>query len=1316
MNQRIALTLAALCLVTWGGWNHSTTAFGQTKEVIQATASEQTKEVNQGTTSEAIPTKAQAEKPQPNKTPLTPEKSFRALDQDDDQKLTVEEMVGGKSGIDASEAKSFFGKWDTDGNGTLTFEEFKAGLAATSTPWYRAWYSALAILALVVFLSMAFGTWVGPLLRMPEASWKFTVVALAVLFALSLMWLRWPPKLGIDLNGGTILVYELDKQDKATIFSEGGSSEGLMKRLIAAITKRVDPAGVKLVTIRSIGKDAIEVIVPEVDPTEVAMLKQVLQTTGHLEFRILADPNADQAVVERARRVDWKVEDPSFDAQRSNKDQEVEILINDADELEGKRISVAKGAKPGEKLPVPEKVITLGGLARAEWVDVPAKDAAAAIADKDLVTRTIDGKTQKLVILGALKARWIHVGPGEDGKPRVRDAGAVWRESRRGEGIDVLVMIDPQNVEGRYLKSARTQIGQDLKNSVDFGFNSEGARLFGILTGNNLPKGSLIRKLGIVLDDQILSAPNLQSRISDRGQITGDFSKAEVEWLVGVLDAGSLPAKLNPTPISEMRADATLGAETIRQGALAILISMILVPLAMIAYYRFAGFVAGVAVLLNLVLVVAVMVGVQAAFTLAGLAGLVLTVGMAVDANVLIYERIREELERGSALRMAIRNGFGRATRTIVDSNATNIITAVVLYAVGTEQLKGFAVTLILGILMSMFTAIFCARLVFDICEKNRWITTLRMTKLFGETRINFVGVIRYCIAGSLALIAIGMVAVYLRGADFLDIDFRGGTKIQIVFKDAHQQKEVEARLREYSEKATQDARLDAVTATGVGEGNTSFNVETVQNDPKVVQNALKMIFGDQLKTNRLSFNPEQVKSIAAESGSKEGLPKRQLPAEKPAFIPEEKAPAKSSEAPKPAGDTPGSTRPDPGAGAQSSSESSGALFSAVDPQMLFLAQADIGEGKDKAADNTPAAGSLPVVQTTVPAGAPVAVPAVVQPTGGPSEAGGGHVSDAGEDMPGVGNPFLGGTSAALNFEDKIKQEVLSEMIRQAGRLAGLVKATDKDAPKSSGPGAVPSETVDLSFQFRVTNPEVIGESQLAQKEWKLEVTLNRDDTLKLLKALQLRLADEPLFPMATNVGSQVAGSLQLTAFSAIFISFLAIVGYLWIRFQHARYGLAAVLALVHDVLITVGILALSEYFKVIPFMEGFKMNLVILAALLTLIGYSLNDTIVIFDRIRELRGKSAHITRDLVNDAVNQTLSRTVLTSVLTFIVVCVLFFVGGPGVHGFSFTLLIGIIVGTYSSIYIAAPVLLWMEGAAKDAPRSARSAERKAASGTP
>ncbi len=179
------------------------------------------------------------------------------------------------------------------------------------------------------------------------------------------------------------------------------------------------------------------------------------------------------------------------------------------------------------------------------------------------------------------------------------------------------------------------------------------------------------------------------------------------------------------------------------------------------------------------------MVLIKGAFTLPGLAGLVLTIGMSVDANVLIYERIREELENGAALRMAIRNGFGRAMSAIIDSNLTTVISGIALYLFATDQVKGFAVTLILGIITSMFTAIFFARLIFDIGERQGWVRKLRMMRMIRKPNYNFLGVQYAAIGVSLVVIAIGIVAVIARGGTLLDIDFTGGSSVAFTLKES---------------------------------------------------------------------------------------------------------------------------------------------------------------------------------------------------------------------------------------------------------------------------------------------------------------------------------------------------------------------------------------------------------------------------------------------------------------------------------------------------------------------------------------------------
>jgi SecD/SecF fusion protein len=195
---------------------------------------------------------------------------------------------------------------------------------------------------------------------------------------------------------------------------------------------------------------------------------------------------------------------------------------------------------------------------------------------------------------------------------------------------------------------------------------------------------------------------------------------------------------------------------------------------------------------------------------------------------------------------------------------------------------------------------------------------------------------------------------------------------------------------------------------------------------------------------------------------------------------------------------------------------------------------------------------------------------------------------------------------------------------------------------------------------------------------------------------VQNEFADTTVWTSSRDIGSQVAGDFQRYAIMAMVVSLLGIIGYVWWRFENLIYGLAAVIALVHDVLVTLGAIAISAWLTgVLGFLQidEFKISLTVVAALLTIVGYSINDTIVIFDRIREVRGKSPDLTPAIINTSVNQTLSRTLLTSFTTWIVVVVLYFLGGPGVHAFAFCLVVGVLAGTYSTIYIASPILLWV-----------------------
>ncbi len=292
--------------------------------------------------------------------------------------------------------------------------------------------------------------------------------------------------------------------------------------------------------------------------------------------------------------------------------------------------------------------------------------------------------------------------------------------------------------------------------------------------------------MAIILDGIVQSAPRINSAISGNGIISGDYKQKEVEDLAQILTAGGLPASLDPTPLSEQVVSATLGQDTIKAGVTSMLVATGVVVVFMVIYYRFAGLVANLALLLNVTLTVAFMIMFNAAFTPAVWRGLALTVGMAVDANVLIYERMREELAKGSTLRMAIRNGFDRASITIIDANLTTLITAIVLYMIGTDQIKGFAVTLTVGLLMNLFTAITVSRLVFDVGRTQSLDQQLEVPANHERHEVRLLR------QAALLLRLVDPRAWYRPGRhrdarlkDILNIDFTGGTSVTTVFDQA---------------------------------------------------------------------------------------------------------------------------------------------------------------------------------------------------------------------------------------------------------------------------------------------------------------------------------------------------------------------------------------------------------------------------------------------------------------------------------------------------------------------------------------------------
>ncbi|MBK9088730.1 MAG: protein translocase subunit SecD [Holophagales bacterium] len=263
-------------------------------------------------------------------------------------------------------------------------------------------------------------------------------------------------------------------------------------------------------------------------------------------------------------------------------------------------------------------------------------------------------------------------------------------------------------VTGRDLKNAR--VGQDKFNqpAVEFFLNAQGAEKFGRVTGDNIG-----RQLAIVLDKRVQSAPNIKGQITDNGIIEGNFTAERADALSLVLRSGALPAQL--VTLEERTVGPSLGLDSIKQGVLASIVGMLLVFVAVALYYRFAGVNAILALILNSIILLGAMAWINATLTLPGIAGFILTIGMAVDANVLIFERVREEMDGGKAPKTAIDIGFKKAFGTIIDTNATTIAAAAFLFQFGTGPVKGFAVTLVIGLVASVFTAVFVSRLLFDL-------------------------------------------------------------------------------------------------------------------------------------------------------------------------------------------------------------------------------------------------------------------------------------------------------------------------------------------------------------------------------------------------------------------------------------------------------------------------------------------------------------------------------------------------------------------------------------------------------------------------
>jgi SecD/SecF fusion protein len=1000
---------------------------------------------------------------------------------------------------------------------------------------------------------------------MKRFGWKFALIAGSTLLGLYAMW---PPdqrlKLGIDLSGGTILVYEVVRENLPPQFD--------IDELITALKKRADPEGVKEIPIRNIGGNRIEIILPQSSNEDVEEVKKMLTDVGSLEFRILANQKDDKDAITRALGPGGFAKPPA----RYKWARLGEISTGTNPTFTSTTITDLQQEW--------KKDLYAGNEVYLTGKDDARDDRTESVKVRRNTTNTlILDKPHGLKSIASYRIEFnpSQIRAGDPANPSPNDVGI--REEKVAPGrIEtwILCVLDRpgQEVTGKYLRAVRRDIDERLHPAVHFEFGSRGASLFGRLTHEHRPKegGAFQYQLAILLDNLVMSAPVLKNEIRDQGIIEGGpqgFKQKEVEHLVQVLRAGSLPASLNPTPLQEEKVGPTLGEDTIAKGVFAIWVSLLVVPIFMVIYYRFAGFVAVLALLVNMILLVGSMAFIQATFSLPGLAGLALTIGMAVDANVLVFERMREEKERGASMAQQIRNGFNRAWVTIFDSHVTIFLAAVVLYIVGTEEVKGFALTMMIGMAWNLFTAVFMSRVIFEYCYSKGWLKKVTMLKMFDKTNIDFIGPRYYCMAGSMILIALGLIATGIRQKGMFNIDFTGGTLVTIRLdeNDPSVQSLSESRRAQYvRQKAT--AVLPDVTVETLRMGQDKslarFNIRTTEQDPERVKNEIVKAFGSSLVQVKMTYSDG--KPIAGAAASAAGDP------------------AKT-------------------AAPLSSRFAGGRAYDLSFNTMAFSS-------------------------TRSPA----------------------------QDVSTV--------FAKVLEEDKIANP--------ASRFE-IVRAPDR------GGAGTDEATVPASL-----GAELVLRTNLEPEVAKVE-----------LEHLKEKLANDRdlLFERSTNFGGTVASEARSLALIATVASWIIIIVYLWWRFHSFTYGLAAVLAVVHDVLITLGAIAVSYWLAKVPYVstllqiDQFKIDLPIVAAFLTLIGFSVNDTIVIFDRIREIKGKTPNLTTKMVNDAINQTLSRTILTSLTAWLVVVILYFAGGEGLHGFAFALVVGFLSGTYSTVYIATPILI-------------------------
>jgi protein-export membrane protein SecD/preprotein translocase SecF subunit len=976
-----------------------------------------------------------------------------------------------------------------------------------------------------------------------NANRQLFLVLLAILAAVACM-LTMKPVLGHDLKGGTQLRYEVPEDAlKAMQSKEGRSIDEMMDQSIMVIRDRIDPSGTLDPLITRSGTTGILIELPWFENRqELLAVLQRIANLGKLEMRMVADddyrgePNVQFSLAgESAKLKAWLAQpdnkaliakDP-LNIRRFNEDPNGPIAFGHlAWYPRYIRPTVKKG---GDQTLWEQSYATFPKLGQSVVKAYEDADYNNQVIPPALLAKP--EAERRLVEFIALNLHERHF-TGEDLEPSGVSAGP----SPEG-GLGVHYQIHGGK-SGDYAEWSEKYIGKSS---------------------------------AIVLNGVIKSAPTFISKIPGNGIITGDFTQAEVEELVKVLKTGSL--RVEPALVSNESIGPTLGEAAIKRGTWSLAAGAVLVFAFMLVYYRVAGTIACVTLVLNVFLLFGAMLFMQATITLPGLGGIVLTMGMAVDANVLIYERIREELAKGKDLLRAVRAGFDRAMSAILDSNITTFLVGMVLYNVGVGPVRGFAVTLMVGIVTTVFTQFFVTRLLFHVALERKWLSDYKPRSLWANLNLDYVRLIKPCVVASAVVIAAGVFyALFVVPREvLLGIDFTGGANLRMMVSAPMSDQTVRNRLAQDAEFAreypnVQVNRYGEAAADGTA---TQFNLriklndaqrERIEAERQADREARKAVENDETKAPPPPYQPPYVAALRR-------LFENELA--KPAF-------------------------------------------------------------------------SAPIV---------------------------------------AGVPGRDTLKSALI--DVYLQEPVDVAAAQEQLAKGLSGLTVKPI---SEPTAVRSKDLRLEWM-----------TQAGVKDWEIPGIVQKEIATLTDAAGKPISLSEP-FPDASEIHGRLVGELRNTAIGALLLAWGLIVLYLRVRFHEYKYGIAAVIALIHDVLVAFAAVALCNHLGLVHA----EIDLAMIACFLTIIGYSVNDTIVIFDRIRENATDNARLGvvepfRDLINRALNQTMSRTILTSGLTLLVVIAQFAVNWgseSGLESFAFAMIVGMVSGVYSTIYIAAPVLLWLD----------------------